>query len=55
LIVVKESAEEITGQEAESVLKRGREHHNFIGILCGKIFTGGKMPLQHNTTRYGRK
>jgi hypothetical protein len=45
LIVVKESAEEITGREAESALKKGRKHHNFVGIGCRKIFTSGKVPL----------
>jgi hypothetical protein len=47
LIVVKESAEEIAGWEAESALKKGRKHHNFIGIGCRKILTGGSAPLQH--------
>jgi hypothetical protein len=46
--VIKESTEEITGREAESTLKEGRKHHNFIGIGCGKIFTGGGTPLQHS-------
>jgi hypothetical protein len=49
--VLKESAEEIAGREAESALKKGRKHHNFIGIGCGKIFTGDGMPLQHGTIR----
>jgi hypothetical protein len=46
--VVKESAEEITGREAESVLKGGK-HHNFIHIGCGKVFVDGRTPLQHDT------
>jgi hypothetical protein len=37
--------EEIAGQEVESTLKKGTKYHNFIGIGCGKIFTGGGMPL----------
>jgi hypothetical protein len=46
--VVKESAEEIAGQEAESTLEGG-EHHNLICVGCGEAFTGGKTPLQHHT------
>jgi hypothetical protein len=44
--VIKESAEEIIGREAESVLK-GRKYHYFIRIGCRKVFTGGRAPLQH--------
>jgi translation elongation factor P/translation initiation factor 5A len=47
--VIKESAEEIIGREAESALKEGGKHHSFIRIGCRKIFTGGKTPLQHGT------
>jgi hypothetical protein len=49
--VIKEPAEEITGQEAESALKRGGNHHNFIRVGCWKIFTGGRAPLQHGMVR----
>jgi hypothetical protein len=49
LIVVKGPTEEITGREAESALKKGRKHHNFIGIGCGKVFTSDRAPLQHGT------
>jgi hypothetical protein len=45
--VIKESVEEITGQEAESTLKGGK-HHNFSRIGCRKIFTCGRAPLQHD-------
>jgi hypothetical protein len=38
--------EEIAGWEAETTLKGGK-HNNFICIGCGKIFAGGRMPLQH--------
>jgi hypothetical protein len=46
--MMKESTEEIIGREAESVLEKGRKHHNFIGIGCGKIFTSSGMSLQHD-------
>jgi hypothetical protein len=47
--VIKESVEEIIGREAESALKEGGKHHSFIRIVCRKIFTGGRTPLQHGT------
>jgi hypothetical protein len=50
LVVIKESAEEITGWEAESTLKGGK-HHNFIRIGFTKIFTSGRAPLQHGVVR----
>jgi hypothetical protein len=50
LVVIKESAEEITGWEAESTLKGGK-HHNFIRIGFTKIFTSGRAPLQHGVLR----
>jgi hypothetical protein len=49
--VLEESTVEITGRVAESALKKERKHHNFIGIGCEKIFTGGGMPLQHGAIR----
>jgi Fe2+ or Zn2+ uptake regulation protein len=49
--VVKESAEEITGLEAKSALKEGVEHHNIICIGCGKVFVGGRTPLQHDVVQ----
>jgi hypothetical protein len=49
LIVVKGPTEEITGREAESALEKGRKHHNFIGVGCGKVFTSDRAPLQHGT------
>jgi hypothetical protein len=45
--VIEESVEEITAQEAESVVKEGGKHHNCICIGCMKTFTGGRMPLQY--------
>jgi hypothetical protein len=39
--------EEITGLEAKSISKEGGEHHDLICIGCGKVFAGGRMPLQH--------
>jgi hypothetical protein len=48
LIVLKESTEEIAGQEAESALEEGRKHHNLIIIGCGKIFIGGRTPLYYD-------
>jgi hypothetical protein len=45
--VIKESAEEITGMEAESALKEGGKHQNFVCIGCREIFTGSRTPLQH--------
>jgi hypothetical protein len=49
--VIKESAEEITCREAESALKEGGKHHNFISIGCRKIFTGDRAPLQRDAIR----
>jgi hypothetical protein len=49
LIVIKESVEEIAGREAESTLRKGRKHHNFIGIVRGKVFTGGGISLSSAT------
>jgi hypothetical protein len=43
--------EEIIGWEVESVLEKGREHHNFISSGCAKIFTGGRTPLPHDVIR----
>jgi hypothetical protein len=51
LVVIKEYAEEIAGWEAESALKGGGKHHNFIRIGCRKVFTSGRAPLQHDTIR----
>jgi hypothetical protein len=45
--MLEESTKEIAGQEAKSALKKGRKHHNFIGIGCEMIFTGSGTPLQH--------
>jgi hypothetical protein len=45
--VIKEYAEEVIGREAESALKEGGKYHNFICIGCRKIFTGGRVLLQH--------
>jgi hypothetical protein len=49
--VVKESAEEIIGWEAESALKERWEHHNLIRIGSGDIFPSGRAPLQHGMVR----
>jgi hypothetical protein len=49
LVVFKESVKEITGWEAKSTLKGGGKHHNFIRIGCWKVFTNGRVPLQHGT------
>jgi hypothetical protein len=49
--VIKESVEEIIGQETESALKEGGKHHNFICIGCRKIFTGCRAPLQHDSVQ----
>jgi hypothetical protein len=38
--VIKESVEEITSWEADSMLKEEGKHHNFILIGCRKVFTG---------------
>jgi hypothetical protein len=46
--LIKESVEEFTGREAESALKKGGKHHNFISIGCRKIFTNGGVPLPHS-------
>jgi hypothetical protein len=45
--VIKESAEEITSWEAESLLKEGGKHNNFIHIERRKVLTSGVAPLQH--------
>jgi hypothetical protein len=45
--VINESVEEIAGGETESMLKEVEKHHNFIHSGCRKIFTGGRVPLQH--------
>jgi hypothetical protein len=47
VVVVKESAEEITGQEAKSTLKGG-DPYILVCIGCGEVFTYGRMPLQHD-------
>jgi hypothetical protein len=49
--VIKESTEEITGREAESALKEGGKHHNFIHVVCRKIFTSGRASLQHDVVQ----
>jgi Fe2+ or Zn2+ uptake regulation protein len=46
--VVKESAYEIAGREAKSMLEEEGEHHNLICIGCGEVFTDGTVPLQHD-------
>jgi hypothetical protein len=48
LVVIKESVEEIAGEEVESALNEGGKHHDFIHIGCRKIFTGDKVLLQHD-------
>jgi hypothetical protein len=45
LIVIKESTEEVAGQEAKSTLEEERKHHNFDHIGCRNVFPGDKMPL----------
>jgi hypothetical protein len=49
--VIKEPAEEITGCDAESALKEGGKHYNFICIGCRKIFACCRKPLQHGAVR----
>jgi hypothetical protein len=49
LVVIKGSTEEITGREAKSVLKEGREHHNLSRIGCRTLLPSGRMPLQDDT------
>jgi hypothetical protein len=49
LVEIKESAEEITGREAKSVLEEGREHHNLSCIGCRNLFPDGRTPLQDST------
>jgi hypothetical protein len=45
LIMVKETAEAITGREANSALEERRKHHNLVCIGCGDILPDGGMPL----------
>jgi hypothetical protein len=52
-VVIKESAEEVTGREAKSMLEEGREHHNDSCIGCRNIFLVGGRHCR--TTWHGRK
>jgi hypothetical protein len=47
LIVIKESAEEVTDWEAKSALKEGGKHQDLIGIGCWDVLSGSRTPLQH--------
>jgi hypothetical protein len=49
LVVVKKSAEEIASRESKPALEERGEHHNFIRIGCGNVFSSGGLPLQHGT------
>jgi hypothetical protein len=51
LVVVKKATEEITYWESKSALEEGGEHHDFIGVGCWNVLTGGRAPLQHVTVR----
>jgi hypothetical protein len=49
LIVIEQSTEEIATKESKPVLEERGEHHNFVCIGCGNVFSGGRPPLQHGT------
>jgi hypothetical protein len=49
LIMVQESAEEVTSRESKPTLEEGRKHLNFIRVGCGDIFFGIGAPLQHGS------
>jgi hypothetical protein len=48
LVVVKESAEEITDWDTEPMLEEGGEHHNLISIGCRDVLPSGKAPMKHH-------
>jgi hypothetical protein len=43
--------EKIADWESKSALEEGGEHHDFIGVGCWNLLTGGRAPLQHLTVR----
>jgi hypothetical protein len=47
LIVLEESAKEVTSREPKSSLEEGGEHHDFLGIGCWDVLPYGKSPLEH--------
>jgi hypothetical protein len=49
--VIKESAQEIVGWEAKSVLKERGKHHNLLFVGCWDVFPDGRMPLKHDAIR----
>jgi hypothetical protein len=49
--VNEESAEKVTGREAESALEERGKHHNLICIGRRNIFSGGRTPLQHGAVQ----
>jgi hypothetical protein len=51
LVVIKESAEEIVGREAKSLLEERREHHNLNRIGCRNVFPDDRTPLLDGTIR----